>query len=364
MERAIGHVEMFRHVLVKPEQAQAAGLIDAVAYEDEFEQQVKEQMSQDIDWVSDYGNEEAKKLEEMMQSPMAVFALFQQMLGGQKKELPKGPKIAIVYATGPINSGKSTQGFSGQTMGSETIVAALDEARKNEDVKAVILRVNSPGGSALASDMIWRAIERVKEKKPVIASMGDVAASGGYWISMGCNRIIAQPSTITGSIGVVSAVPDVTAVLDKVGVNIEVVGAGPRVEEMSILSGVSPFLKDMITNSMLDVYDDFLVKVAAGRGLSKAQVQQFAQGRVWTGRQARELGLVDALGGLDDAITVACYLGGQLNPASTPIVELPEPPDFLSQLENLSASSLLSRRLSSEPCRRWVLSTSSRLSKC
>src|SRR5262249_42727013 len=154
-----------------------------------------------------WDGEEHEDLGKLLDQPFAIFSLLKRLLEPSEEELPAGPKIAIVYCSGEIDTGKSHEGFGGASMGSETIVDALEEEADDDDVKAVVLRVNSPGGSALASDMIWRAVQEVREKKPVVASMGEVAASGGYWICMGCDRIVAQPSTITGSIGVVSAIP-------------------------------------------------------------------------------------------------------------------------------------------------------------
>ncbi len=324
---------LFDKVLVTPEEAEQVGLL-TVAYEDQFDAMVETAFGGPIELVEDYGEEDGQDLEELMNNPFAFMQIMQDMLKPKKKKLPEGPKIAIVYCSGGIVSGKSTQGLTGQSMGSETIVEALEETLENDDIKAVVLRVNSPGGSALASDMIWRAVERVKEKKPVIASMGSVAASGGYWISMGCNKIIAQPSTITGSIGVVSALPDVTETLEKLGINVELVGSGPRTEDLAIMrNGVTPFLREKLTASMQNTYDTFLEKVAEGRGMTVEEVRPLAAGRVWTGRDAKEFGLVDSLGGLEDAIVVACHYGGRLNVDETPVLEYPEAPDFFEQLE-------------------------------
>jgi protease-4 len=233
-------------------------------------------------------------------------------------------------------SGKSKAGFDGTVsqMGSETIVKALEQALEDDWVKAVILRVNSPGGSALASDMIWRATQRVKAKKPIIASMGYVAGSGGYWISMGCDRIIAQPCTITGSIGVVSMLPNVSETLKNLGINVQVVSKGPHGAENAILAnGPTPALKNMIREYMLDVYDEFIRKVSEGRRMNPEVLETLARGRVWTGRQALDLNLVDELGGLEDSIVSACELGGGLDPKTVLVAEYPRAPNFFDQLE-------------------------------
>jgi protease-4 len=164
--------------------------------------------------------------------------------------------------------------------------------------------------------------------------MGGVAASGGYWISMGCDKIVAQPSTITGSIGVVSAAPDLSKVFEKVGISVEVVGYGPHAEELSMMrDGLSPLMKEKIQSSMQRIYGEFVRKASAGRKLDPSKLEPNARGRVWTGRKAKEIGLVDGLGGLQDAITMACFLGGHLDPQTTPVLELPEAPGLFEQLE-------------------------------
>lgn len=326
---------LFELVLVPPEVAVSAGLVDAVAYEDDFEARAATLFGAEMDVVDDYGTE-SPDFEELFANPFAMLANLEKLLKPQEKELPQEPYVAVVYATGPINSGKSQADFMGNvaTMGSETIVEALEATYDDDDCKAVVLRVNSPGGSALASDMIWRAIERVKTKKPVVASMGYVAGSGGYWISMGCNAIVAQPSTLTGSIGVVSMVPNVSRALADLGINVEVVARGPHGDQLAILAhGPSPIIKATITRWMQATYEEFIGKVAAGRGMDPERVREVAGGRVWTGRQAIEIGLVDELGGLQDAIALACVMGGGLDLATTQVVEYPEPPNMFEAIE-------------------------------
>jgi protease-4 len=329
---------LFEQVFVSPEAALAAGLVDAVAYEDEYDAAVAELFGMPVERRKQYADADAEDLDELMSNPFAMMANLTAILNPQPVKLPDEPRIAIVYATGPIMSGKSTTGFDGAvaSMGSETIVQALEAALEDEYVQAVVLRVNSPGGSATASDMIWRAVQRVRKHKPVVASMGYVAGSGGYWISMGCDKIVAQPSTITGSIGVVSMLPDVSQTLASLGIRVEVVGRGPHAEDMSLLSsGPSPFLKARVTTWMEDVYDDFLDKASAGRGMERATLESLAAGRVWTGRQAAENGLVDALGDFEDAIALACELGGGHDPETIPIVEFPRPKTIFQQLEEM-----------------------------
>ncbi len=326
---------LFEKVFITPQEALQARLIDAVLYEDEFNQRLEEQVQGEVEIDFDYGDPQAPDLMSMFSNPFAMIAELQKLIEPSEDDLPEGPKVAIVYATGPIESGESARGFGGSlSMGSETIALALDQTYEDDEVKAVVLRVNSPGGSALASDMIWRAVQRVRTRKPVIASMGDVAASGGYWILMGCDRILAQPSTITGSLGVVGAVPNLSQVLAKLGVHVEIVGAGPRTEDLAILGkGLSPFLRENLTRLMQDVYDEFIRKAAAGRKMDPGVVEPIARGRVWTGRDAERLGLVDGLGGMEEAIALACAMGGGLSARLTPLVELPKAPGLLEALE-------------------------------
>ena len=326
----------FQEVLVLPQDAARMGLISGVAFEDEFEAQVETLLGGKPNKVKNYGDKSAEDLEKMLGSPFAAFSLLPKLLNPPKKEAPKEPYIAIVYATGAIMSGKSQAGWDGSvsSMGSETIVEALNKTYEDDNCKAVVFRVNSPGGSALASDMIWRAIERVKTKKKVVASMGSVAGSGGYWISMGCDAIVAQPSTITGSMGVVSMLPNLSVALKDLGINVEVVAKGPHGDQLSLLKhGPTPALKAVINKMMTTVYGEFIEKASKGRRMDKEKLELLARGRVWTGRQAEERGLVDELGGLQDAINLACVMAGNLNAATTPIMELPQAPSFMEALE-------------------------------
>ena len=326
----------FAQVIVEPAQAAELGLIDAAAFEDEFDARVEALLGGPFELDESWGDKGKEELERMLENPFGAFSLIGKLINPPQREAPDQPHVGIVYATGAITSGKSQAGWDGKvtSMGSDTIVEALDAAAADDDCKAVILRVNSPGGSALASDMIWRAIQRCREKKPVISSMGWVAGSGGYWISMGCDAIVAQPSTITGSIGVVSMLPNVAQALKDVGINVEVVARGPHGDQLSLLRhGPTPVLREVITRMMDGVYQDFLTKVSDGRKLERERVAELARGRVWTGREALDNGLVDELGGLRDSIALACVMGGGLDPLTTPLAEYPEPPNFMDALE-------------------------------
>ena len=215
--------------------------------------------------------------------------------------------IAVVYAVGEIVSGKSEQG----KMGSETIVEAIRTAKNDTTIKAVVLRVNSPGGSALASDVMWREIQLTKKIKPVVVSMGDLAASGGYYISCGADRVFAGPNTITGSIGVFGVIPNLNPMLkNKLGITIDRVETNEHAS-FSMLNKLSPFERRKIQEGVDDIYDDFISKVADGRdGLKKSDVDKIGQGRVWSGKEALDIALIDEIGELDDAINYAAELVG------------------------------------------------------
>ncbi len=220
------------------------------------------------------------------------------------KKISAKDQIAVIFAQGEIQGGEGNV----NTIGEGSINRALKEARKNNKIKAVVLRVNSPGGSALTSDIIWREIELTKKVKPVIVSMGDVAASGGYYIACNANKIFAEPGTITGSIGVFGMVPNFKKVADKVGVNAEAVKTHENATGYSVFEEMSPKYKQTLTESIEIIYDTFVSRVAEGRKMDKAKVDEMAQGRVWTGTMAKQLGLVDELGSLDDAIAYAAKL--------------------------------------------------------
>ncbi len=213
-------------------------------------------------------------------------------------------RIAVIYAQGEIKYGKGDEKYIGQ----ELIIKALRKARKASNVKAIVLRVNSPGGSALASDIIWRELELTKAEKPLVVSMGNLAASGGYYISCNANKIVAEPTTITGSIGVFGAVPNASELAGRIGINAEQIGTNKQSVGYSIFEPITDSFYNVTKEGVEQVYTTFVGKVAAGRNMSFAQVDSIAQGRVWTGKEAVKNGLVDELGSLDDAIAIAAKL--------------------------------------------------------
>jgi protease IV len=267
-----------------PEDAVRAGLIDDVAYEDELDDKVQ------------LGKDGVKFLEHHEYRSISPSSL----------GLNRGPKIAVLYASGIIGSGESSHGSpGGEVVGSDTIVRYLRKARADTSIKAIVLRIDSPGGSAIASDIIWREVQLTRGIKPVIASMSDVAASGGYYIAMPAHKIVAEPATLTGSIGVVMVKFVIDGTLKKLGMNMEGVSQG---RYANLYSPVRPFSKEeraKLEEQMQATYDTFVEKAAAGRNTTPEKIDAVAQGRVWTGRQALQIGLVDELGGLERAVAIA-----------------------------------------------------------
>jgi protease IV len=219
--------------------------------------------------------------------------------------LTGGPKIAVVYGVGAVQSGESDWGVTGEAMGAGTIVEAFREAAEDDEIQAIIFRIDSPGGSALASDLIWQAVSQAKKIKPVVVSMAGVAASGGYYIASNATKIVAQPATLTGSIGIVFSLPNVQGMLDKFGVSTETLERGRYARLFDPSKGWSPEERQQVHRLLEKLYHTFTSRVSEGRGLSIEEVDRIGRGRVWTGGQAKDLGLVDQLGGLDTALRVA-----------------------------------------------------------
>jgi len=214
-------------------------------------------------------------------------------------------KVALVYAIGEIVSGESQTGpFGGEVAGSATLARAIREARNDSDVKAIVLRVDSPGGSGTASEVIWRELSLARRSKPVIVSMSDTAASGGYYISIPADAIVAEPASITGSIGVFSGKMSLRGLYDKIGLTKEIVDRGRNASIFSDYRPWTPEEREQIRALMVSFYEDFVNKAAKGRGKSYEEIHRVAQGRVWTGEDALKVGLVDRLGGLETALAV------------------------------------------------------------
>jgi len=269
------------------EYAKASGLVDDILFYDEYETKLRE----------------ALKLDET--DDLNTVMLEDYVIRSNKKVKNKGDdKIAVIFAQGEIMYGEGGPDIIGQGI----INKAIIKARDDEKVKAIVLRVNSPGGSALTSDIIWRELELVKEKKPVVVSMGNVAASGGYYIAAGANKIFAEPTTITGSIGVFGTIPNVTELAEDIGINAEQVGTNKNSVDYSLFEPMTDVFRKNVQDGVEDTYETFLSRVAQGRNISVAEVDSMAQGRVWSGVDAKRIGLVDELGNLNDAIAEAAKM--------------------------------------------------------
>jgi protease-4 len=220
--------------------------------------------------------------------------------------LETGRKVAVIYASGPIISGEGAYDI----IGGRTLSRAIRRAREDRSIAAVVLRVDSPGGSAVASDVIWRETFLAKKEKPLVISMSDLAGSGGYWISMAGHRIVAQPQTLTGSIGVLGGKFSLAGLYEKLGITAEKITYGQRADLFSSFRPFSPEERRLLKEQILWTYGKFLSKAAEGRDLTRDEVDKVGRGRVWTGRQAKEIKLVDELGGLSKALDLAKSLAG------------------------------------------------------
>jgi protease-4 len=301
------------------QQAKDSGFIDGVSYRDDVEVELKKRL----------GYKDADKLNVV--SAGAYHNIEPESLG-----LNTGEKIAIIYASGAIGSGKSnTSPFGSQSVGSDTMVKAINDAVEDKTIKAIVIRVDSPGGSSYASDVIWHAVENARKKnKPVVVSMGDVAASGGYYIACNANRIIAEPSTITGSIGIFAGKPVMKGFYDWLGISSEYVLRGKNAGMFRETDKFTPEERAKFEEWVKGGYEDFIRNVAKGRSKDVGYIDSIAQGRVWMASQAKEKGLVDEFGGLDRAVEVAKQLANIPADKSVRRIILPYPRTFLEQLFN------------------------------
>jgi protease-4 len=216
-------------------------------------------------------------------------------------------KIAVIYAEGTIVMGKGND----LNIGGNNYADIIRAERKDSNIKAIVLRVNSPGGSALASDIMWREIELASKVKPVVVSMGNYAASGGYYISAPATKIYASPTTISGSIGVFGLIPDAGKLLnDKLGISTENVKTNLNSDFPSIFRPMSYYEKEVMQRNIEKIYNDFVTKVASGRKMNPSAIDSIGQGRVWSGNRAKNIGLIDEMGGFEDAVKEAARLAG------------------------------------------------------
>lgn len=309
--------------------AQAAvenGLIDELKYKDEILNELAELTEK----------EESKKIESIS------LVKYTKVPDKKRKKLEKN-KIAVVYASGSVIMGEGQEG----SIGSERISRAIRKARKDSTIKAIVFRVNSGGGSALASEVIWREVKLAQEVKPVIASLGDVAASGGYYIVAPAQKIVASPNTITGSIGVFGVLPNGKELLnDKLGIHVDVAKTNKYADMGTFSRPLTAQEKDIIQYSIEDIYETFITHVAQGRSMTKEEVDKIGQGRVWSGANALEIGLIDSFGGLDDAIALAADAANLEEYRAVGYPKLEDPFEhFMKELQGNVKASVLKNEL-------------------
>ena len=310
--------------------AQKAGLVDQVLYADQLQDEIRKRLkAEELNVVTNY----KKKDIDTDFSGLGGFMKFMELLMGGKEEpkAGKNKKIAVVYAVGPIIEGESTADMFGDgAVGSSTLAATLKKAGEDPKVVAIVLRIDSPGGSATGSDLIWR--ETVRIGKPFIASMGDVAGSGGYYIAMGANKVFAEPGTLTGSIGVIGGKMVVRGLFDKLGLNTEVISRGKMSGSLSANQPFSPEERKAWMALLEETYQQFVTKAAQGRKMDPKRLEELAQGRVYTGRMAKANGLVDELGTLGDAVAAAKRAAGLKPGEEVDLQVLPKPKTIFEQL--------------------------------
>ena len=311
------------------EKAKAAGLIDAVEQRAGLEEMLKQKYGSEVTFDKQYGAPRPPQLD--MSNPFSLIKTFAELMGGTKAQVHDKPAVGIVYVDGPIVLGKGEASlFGSQAATSTDLARAIDQAARDDSVKAVVLRVDSPGGSAVASEIILAATQRLKEKKPLVVSMGDVAGSGGYYVTCAADTIFADESTITASIGVVGGKFVTTDMWNRIGVTWKPYQRGAHAGLLSSDTDFSPEDRQRLQSWMDDIYGVFKGHVVAVRGDKlKKPIDDLAGGRVFTGRQALDLGLVDKIGTLQDAIEFAA---GKANLKDYEVRTVPEPKNIFQKL--------------------------------
>ena len=313
-------------------------LIDGVMYYDELIKALNDKHDDEIDIIKNYNSVNYNKVADRKLDN--IFNMFQNKNQHIDK---KSDRIALIFVQGTIMSGKNAEDiFSGSSYtGSETICEALKKAREEKLVKAIVIRIDSPGGSALASDIIWHEIRTTIKEKPVYISMSSMAASGGYYIASAGNHIFCENLTLTGSIGVFGGKFNIKGLYDKIGIKKQFFSKGKNSKMYSDYSNFSTSEREIVKNSMLNVYKDFLDRVATGRKMDIKKVEKIAKGRVYLGKQALEIGLVDGIGGLDDSIKRAAK-DKKLKDNKYKIWILPEPKSIFELLKESIGSTKIS----------------------
>ena len=314
------------------EEAQQEQLVDALQYYDELLDALKTASPDEEVQVVKPDYERKRKVPDM-NSFAGLMQLLSMLNPPQRSRTATAEnQIALIYANGPILPDIDSLFPSTSVIMPSELKKAFEKARTDDTIQAVVLRVNSPGGSALASDLMWREVMLTQREKPVVVSMGDVAASGGYYIAMAAGTIVAHPSTLTGSIGVFGGKLNLKGLYNKIGLTKEIIAHGQNATLYSDYGGFTPTERERVEKIMKTVYKDFVSKAAAGRSKSFDEIDEIAQGRVWTGTQAKALGLVDELGGLDTALSIAKEQAGFADDDKVNLIVLPEQKPFFEQL--------------------------------
>ncbi len=301
------------------------GLVEGCLYYDQLLSSIKSESADPIEIVTDYGKK-SKHAQDLtgIAGLMRVFSMLSPPKKNTKR--PDTPRMALIYAIGTILSDAPEGLFgTGQIITTRELSEALRQVRMDDSIKAAVIRIESPGGSALASDLIWREVLLTQREKPVVVSMSDVAGSGGYYIAMAAGTIVAQPGTITGSIGVFGGKFNLKGLYNKLGLTKETITRGRNANIYSDYGSFTPNERERVEKLMKTVYEDFVRKAAAGRGKTEDEIHAVAQGRIWTGKQAKEIGLVDELGGLDKALSMAKANAGLSADDNVEILVLPKP---------------------------------------
>jgi len=315
--------------LFEPEGAKNRELVDVISYYDDYRERIlrREKFKRARDFESSLAR--VTSLQDLLTQ------ITKEMQDAQNRYKQVGPKIAVLHARGPIVDMNLGAGFASSLIMRDQMVKTIEEIRKNKTIRAVVLHIDSPGGSAYASDIIWRALKELDAEKPVIACMSTVAASGGYYIAAPCRLIYAQPTTVTGSIGVIAMLANQASAINRMDINVYEMKRGERSLLGSGHKGLTNDDKDFLQSWIMETYDQFLSRVAEGRKMPKEQVKKLAGGRIYSGRDALEKGLVDRLGSLSDAVDAVRQMANIPESAEVKLVHYPRPSSLGELAESL-----------------------------
>ena len=341
--------------LFSPEDAKNSGLVDVIAYYDEYRDRIlrRDKFKKSREGESEWA--QVTSLQDLLTQ------MTKKMQEAQERYKAVGPKIAILHARGPIVDTNAGAAFASSMVMRDEFVKSIEEIRKNKTIRAVVLHIDSPGGSAYASDVIWRKLRELDEEKPLVVSMGNVAGSGGYYIACPGRLIFAQPSTLTGSIGVLAILPNQASMINRRDINITEMKRGERSLLGAGFRDMRPEDRELIQQHILKTYEQFLDRVAAGRKIPKDQLRKIAEGRIYTGRQALDIGLVDRLGSLKDAVDAVRDMADIPPSAEIKLVHYPRAASIGELAESLFGMSAMSQVMMNADAPAPVISFDSQL---